>query len=80
LILVSPGAANKLHAILLKSMMRAPQSYFSATDTGILVNMFSQDMTQIEMGLAVGCAVFLSSEHFPQNEWSDARWREDKRN
>ncbi|KAH8885459.1 putative ATP-binding cassette transporter [Thozetella sp. PMI_491] len=57
LILIAPASSNKLHHILLKAVMRAPQSFFSATDTGSILNRFSQDMTLIESSLAVGAAV-----------------------
>ncbi len=47
-ILIAPISSNKLHYILLNTVMRAPQSFFSETDTGKILNMFSQDMTLIE--------------------------------
>ncbi|KAH8883332.1 putative ATP-binding cassette transporter [Thozetella sp. PMI_491] len=56
---ISPHSSNTLHQILVKTVMRAPLSYFSKTDTGRILNMFSQDMTLIESSLATGAAIFV---------------------
>ncbi|PHH93023.1 hypothetical protein CDD83_2133 [Cordyceps sp. RAO-2017] len=61
LILISPYTARKLHAVLLRVVMRAPQSFFSATDSGSILNRFSQDMTIIEGQLPVGVLIAVSN-------------------
>ncbi|UNI23117.1 hypothetical protein JDV02_008955 [Purpureocillium takamizusanense] len=61
LILISPYTARKLHAVLLRVVMRAPQSFFSATDSGSILNRFSQDMTIIEGQLPIGILIAVSN-------------------
>ncbi|KAI0881278.1 ABC transporter [Annulohypoxylon maeteangense] len=61
LILISPSTARKLHYTLLKTVMRAPQSFFSSTDSGTILNRFSQDMTLIESQLAIGMLITVSN-------------------
>ncbi|RDA86714.1 hypothetical protein CP532_4180 [Ophiocordyceps camponoti-leonardi (nom. inval.)] len=61
LILISPYTARKLHAVLLRVVMRAPQSFFSATDSGSILNRFSQDMTIIEGQLPIGVLIAVSN-------------------
>ncbi|KAH8879372.1 ABC transporter [Thozetella sp. PMI_491] len=60
-ILIAPASSNKLHFILLKTVMRAPQMFFTATDIGSLLNRFSQDMTLIESALAISAAMLFLS-------------------
>ncbi len=45
---LTPTSGVKLHRVLLKSVMRAPQSFFDTTDSGITLNRFSQDMTLVD--------------------------------
>ncbi|PHH63516.1 hypothetical protein CDD81_5797 [Ophiocordyceps australis] len=61
LILISPHTARKLHQVLLRVVMRAPQSFFSATDSGSILNRFSQDMTIIESQLPIGVLIAVSN-------------------
>lgn len=58
--LITPKSGAKLHKILLDSVMRAPQSFFDKTDSGLILNRFSQDMTLIDGSLA-SAAVMASS-------------------
>ncbi|KAH8804690.1 ABC transporter-like protein [Xylogone sp. PMI_703] len=51
MISVIPKSAEYLHLLLLKSVMRAPLSFFSMTDSGTLLNRFSQDMSLIDQAL-----------------------------
>ncbi|PVH72950.1 putative ATP-binding cassette transporter [Cadophora sp. DSE1049] len=46
-----PNSAQLLHERLLMIVMGAPLSFFTATDTGITTNRFSQDMTIIDTEL-----------------------------
>ncbi|KAJ5622972.1 hypothetical protein N7490_011577, partial [Penicillium lividum] len=48
---VVPISAEKMHAGLLTSVMYAPPSFFTSTDTGITMNMFSQDMSVVDQEL-----------------------------
>ncbi|KAJ5165605.1 uncharacterized protein N7500_007435 [Penicillium coprophilum] len=48
---VVPASAEKLHAGLLTSVMDAPLSFFTNTDTGITTNRFSQDMSVVDKEL-----------------------------
>ncbi|OTB09170.1 hypothetical protein M426DRAFT_7187 [Hypoxylon sp. CI-4A] len=61
LILISPYTARKLHSVLLGVVMRAPQSFFSTTDSGSILNRFSQDMTIIEGQLPIGVLIAVSN-------------------
>ncbi|KAG9248121.1 P-loop containing nucleoside triphosphate hydrolase protein [Calycina marina] len=49
-----PRSANKLHLILLSTVMKAPISFSSNIDVGITSNRFSQDMELIDMELPLG--------------------------
>lgn len=53
LILIGPQSGEKLHHKLLRTVMRAPQSFFSQTDTGTTLNRFSQDMNLVDRVLPV---------------------------
>ncbi|KAG4443574.1 hypothetical protein IFR05_000951 [Cadophora sp. M221] len=46
-----PGSAQILHERLLNTVMGAPLSFFTTTDTGVTTNRFSQDMTIIDTEL-----------------------------
>ncbi|EPE26567.1 ABC transporter transmembrane region [Glarea lozoyensis ATCC 20868] len=48
-------SGSKLHKDALKTMINAPLRFFATTDTGLIINLFSQDMTLIdnELPLAI---------------------------
>ncbi|KAF2396774.1 P-loop containing nucleoside triphosphate hydrolase protein [Trichodelitschia bisporula] len=46
-----PKSASYLHQILISATMKAPISFFEATDSSILLNRFSQDMTLVDFNL-----------------------------
>ncbi|OCL12604.1 P-loop containing nucleoside triphosphate hydrolase protein [Glonium stellatum] len=48
-----PQSGRKLHQRLLDTVMNAPISFFTSTDTGITTNRFSQDLELIDMELPV---------------------------
>ncbi|MCJ1433569.1 hypothetical protein MMC27_002932 [Xylographa pallens] len=48
---VVPKTANNLHWVLLQTVMRAPLSYFSTTNTGLILNRVSQDMMLVDTQL-----------------------------
>lgn len=53
LIRIGPKSGEKLHYTLLRTVMRAPQSFFAQTDTGTTLNRFSQDMNLVDRVLPV---------------------------
>lgn len=59
---ITPKSAASLHKILLHSVMRAPQSFFDETDSGITLNRFSQDMTLIDGNLPASAIATLVGE------------------
>ncbi|SMY26987.1 unnamed protein product [Zymoseptoria tritici ST99CH_1A5] len=44
---IMPSSASKLHQVLLDAVTRAPYSLFYNTDTGTILNKFSQDMSHV---------------------------------
>lgn len=59
---ITPKSGIGLHRILLKSVIRAPQSFFDETDSGITLNRFSQDMTLIDGSLPAAAVISLWGE------------------
>ncbi|KAF2667127.1 P-loop containing nucleoside triphosphate hydrolase protein [Microthyrium microscopicum] len=53
LISIAPVSAARLHEVLVKATFNAPMSFFESTDTSLLINRFSQDMSIVELGLPV---------------------------
>ena len=62
---VTPSITSTLGMPLVKPTLtmtdRAPQSFFSTTDSGSILNRFSQDMTLIEGQLPTAVLVTISS-------------------
>jgi ABC-type multidrug transport system fused ATPase/permease subunit len=50
---IGPKTAESLHYVLVKTTFNAPMSFFESTDTSILLNRFSQDMSLVEVPLPV---------------------------
>ncbi|KAG6365767.1 hypothetical protein INS49_007378 [Diaporthe citri] len=50
-IVMIPRSGKNLHQSILDAVMRAPLSFFSETETGVLVNRFSQDLRYADMSL-----------------------------
>ncbi|WYZ44670.1 hypothetical protein EsH8_VII_001106 [Colletotrichum jinshuiense] len=50
-ILIAPESGAELHRRLLSTIIGAPLSYFSKTDTGVILNRFSQDMQLVDRQL-----------------------------
>ncbi|KAJ3549386.1 hypothetical protein NM208_g529 [Fusarium decemcellulare] len=46
-----PLSGNNFHQSLLKTVLNAPMSFFAATDAGVTINRFSQDLQLIDMDL-----------------------------
>ena len=62
---ITPISGVALHRVLLKSVMRAPQSFFDETDSGITLNRFSQDMTLIDGPLPSAAVMVWTSKFLP---------------
>ncbi|CAN8102283.1 unnamed protein product [Discula destructiva] len=63
-IVMIPRSAKNLHQSILKAVSRAPLSFFSETETGVLVNRFSQDLRHVDMslpGALINCGFQLGS-------------------
>ncbi|KAH7420082.1 putative multidrug resistance protein, partial [Cadophora sp. MPI-SDFR-AT-0126] len=56
-----PRSGTGLHKILLTAVMGAPQSFFDETDSGLVLNRFSQDMTLIDASLPGAAAMCFSA-------------------
>ncbi|KAK0620994.1 P-loop containing nucleoside triphosphate hydrolase protein [Immersiella caudata] len=50
-ILIAPSSGLELHRRLLSTIIGAPLLYFSTTDTGVILNRFSQDMQLVDRQL-----------------------------
>ncbi|OKL59747.1 hypothetical protein UA08_04922 [Talaromyces atroroseus] len=61
LVLISPSTSRRLHYRLLKAVRRASSLFLSTTDSGVILNRFSQDMSLIEGQLPIGAMVFIST-------------------
>ncbi|KAL9565119.1 hypothetical protein ACKAV7_010764 [Fusarium commune] len=46
-----PLSGNSFHQSLLKTVLSAPMSFFAATDAGVTINRFSQDLQLVDMDL-----------------------------
>jgi ATP-binding cassette subfamily C (CFTR/MRP) protein 1 len=58
-----PRSAKTLHEIVLSTVLNAPMSFFTETDTGTTTNRFSQDMQLVDVALPaalVNCSFELS--------------------
>jgi ATP-binding cassette subfamily C (CFTR/MRP) protein 1 len=63
LIRIGPRSAIRLHEVLVKTTFNAPMSFFQSTDTSVLVNRFSKDMSLVEMKLPVSIWLLLSGKY-----------------
>lgn len=61
---VVPVTAGGLHEQLLRSILGAPLAYFTAVDSGVILNRFSQDMAIINGMLPVSFFQCISSRSF----------------
>jgi hypothetical protein len=59
---ITPKSGVSLHRVLLKTVIRAPQSFFDEIDSGITLNRFSQDMTLIDGPLPSAAVMVLFSQ------------------
>ncbi|KAL7937120.1 P-loop containing nucleoside triphosphate hydrolase protein [Trichoderma chlorosporum] len=59
LIILGPAAGKRFHSRILDAVMRAPMSFLSNSETGSLVNRFSQDLRLVDIDLPINLAIFL---------------------
>lgn len=55
-----PRSGGNFHSRLLHTVLTAPMSYFSNTDTGVTLNRFSQDLQLIDMDLPISALNFFT--------------------
>ena len=56
-----PKSGANFHHSLLKTVLDAPMSFFSTTDTGITLNRFSQDLQLVDMDLPLAALNFFTA-------------------
>jgi ATP-binding cassette subfamily C (CFTR/MRP) protein 1 len=61
MIVVATKSAMTLHLILTRTVLRAPMSFFDATDASIFLNRFSQDMSMVDMAVPASMFAFVLS-------------------
>jgi len=61
LVTMVPQAGKKFHQRLLDTVLAAPLSFFSTTDTGVTLNRFSQDLQLIDMDLPTSALNFFTA-------------------
>ena len=61
IITMVPQSGESFHWTLLKTVLAAPLSFFSTTDTGVTLNRFSQDLQLIDMDLPVSALNFFTA-------------------
>ena len=61
IITMVPQSGESFHWKLLKTVLAAPMSFFSTTDTGVTLNRFSQDLQLIDMDLPVAALNFFTA-------------------
>ncbi|KAL7790898.1 P-loop containing nucleoside triphosphate hydrolase protein [Trichoderma ceciliae] len=59
LLIIGPTVGKKFHTRVLNAVMRAPMSFLSNSETGSLINRFSQDLRLVDIDLPVALAIFL---------------------
>ena len=61
IITMVPRSGQNFHHRLLKTVLDAPLSFFSTTDTGVTLNRFSQDLQLIDMDLPIAALNFFTA-------------------
>ena len=61
IITMVPRTGESFHHKLLKTVLAAPTSFFSSTDTGVTLNRFSQDLQLIDMELPISALNFFTA-------------------
>ena len=61
IITMVPQSGENFHYRLLKTVLAAPLTFFSATDTGVTLNRFSQDLQLVDMDLPLSALNFVAA-------------------
>lgn len=61
IITMVPQSGGNFHHRLLKTVLAAPLTFFSTTDTGVTLNRFSQDLQLIDMDLPLSALNFVAA-------------------
>ena len=61
IITMVPQSGGNFHHRLLKTVLAAPMTFFSTTDTGVTLNRFSQDLQLIDMDLPLSALNFVAA-------------------
>ena len=61
IITMVPRSGGNFHHRLLKTVLAAPMTFFSTTDTGVTLNRFSQDLQLIDMDLPLSALNFVAA-------------------
>ena len=61
IITMVPRSGENFHYKLLKTVLNAPMSFFSTTDTGVTLNRFSQDLQLVDMDLPISALNFFTA-------------------
>lgn len=61
IITMVPQSGENFHKRLLKTVLAAPLTFFSTTDTGVTLNRFSQDLQLIDMDLPLSALNFVAA-------------------
>jgi len=62
LITVATQSAMNLHNILIQEVLSAPIFFLESTDSGSLLNRFSQDMSMVDLAVPVSIFAVILSE------------------
>ncbi len=61
IITMVPRSGGNFHFRLLRTVLAAPVSFFSTTDTGVTLNRFSQDLQLVDMDLPISALNFFTA-------------------
>jgi hypothetical protein len=75
MLVIAPISAIRMHQVLVDTTFGAPMSFFESTDSSILLNRFSQDMSMnlLSVVLALGMLtkLFLSFSRFDRHGFTN---------
>jgi ATP-binding cassette subfamily C (CFTR/MRP) protein 1 len=66
---IGPKSALNLHKVLVDTTVQAPMTYFERTDTSVILNRFSQDMSLVDMALPSATLAFLLGTYHQRHIW-----------
>jgi ATP-binding cassette subfamily C (CFTR/MRP) protein 1 len=66
MIVIAPISAIRIHQVLVDTTFRAPMSFFESTDSSVLLNRFSQDMSMSLLPMLLTWQILLTFFFFAQ--------------